>query len=124
MAFNSYFLILLAVATCLADATEKPENSVVETSTAVSTPLKTTFVILGLAALSGSILAVLSIFFYPSMAKNFEEMMGTIERTNRLQKRSLEYLGPILQTLAQAYEMYDDNDGTKKNFPKLPFYER
>lgn len=108
----------------MANAEEKQTNSVAETETAVSTPLKTTFVILGLAALSGSILAIISIFFYPSLARNLEQMIGNSARTNRLQKRSLEYLGPILQTLAQAYEMYDDNDDAKKNFPKLPFFER
>lgn len=35
--------------------------------------------------------------------------------------RSADYLGPILQTLVNAYEVYGAEDGVKKNFPKASY---
>lgn len=129
MAATKITVLFLLVSSLLSltNAEEKQTNSLAESdAAAVSTPLKTVFVLLSLAALSGSLLAIMSIFFYPSLAKNLELVIGSSARKSRLQKRSLDYLGPILQTLAKAYEVYESeaNGDTKKNSPKELFYER
>lgn len=127
----------------LCAAAQKPADSkdLAPANQAVSanTTYKTVAVVTALAAVAAGVVAIAS-WIVPLIAYKFCYLFGSCDqslgtyvddlllggRQNPLQKRSLDYLGPVLQTLAKAYEIYEGGDPNdpKKNFKRASFYRK
>lgn len=136
------FIFLLYWVLCT--AAEKTNNSNKELATtnqelSTSTTYKTIAVLTALTVVAAGIVTIVS-GIIPFIAYKFCYIFGTCDhslssyvdqfliggRQNSLQKRSLDYVGPLLQTLANAYEIYEGGDPNdpKKNFKRGSFYRK
>lgn len=116
-----------------------PPQSVPTEVTAVAQPYYNAAIIVAATVLTGVGLVILTVVFYPMTAYNvcyalggcqntmddyvdelIGKQLGTARNIRSRNKRSMEYIEPILLTLAKAYEEYGDQD-EKKNF-KIPSY--
>lgn len=123
---------------------EKTNNSNKELATtnqelSASTTYKTIAVFTALTMVAAGIVAIVS-WMIPLIAYKFCYLFGSCDhslstyvdqfliggRQNSLQKRSVDYVGPLLQTLANAYEIYEGGDPNdpKKNFKRASFYRK
>lgn len=130
---------LCSVLYTAADETNSKEIVAAEQDVSTSYTYKTIALLTALTTVAGGIV-VLAAWIIPLIAYKFCYLFGSCEyglgvyvdqflmggRQNLLQRRSLDYLGPLLQNLASAYEMYEGSDSNdqKKNLKKGSFYRR
>lgn len=103
---------------------EKTDSKDIAVST--SSTYKTVAVLTALTTVAAGIVAIAA-WIIPLIAYKFCYIFGSCEYglgayvdqflMGGRQKRSLDYVGPLLQTLANAYEIYEGSD-SKKNFKK------
>lgn len=119
-----------------AEQIESKDVTTMQQEVSTSSTYKTIAVLTALATVAAGVVAIVA-WILPLIAYKFCYLFGSCEyslgayvdqfliggRQNTMQKRSLEYVGPLLQTLANAYEMYESGD-TKKNFKKDNSYRR
>lgn len=126
-------LIYTAIA---AEKTETKEVAKIPQEISNNSTYKTIAVLTALTTVAAGIVA-LAAWIVPLIAYKFCYFFGSCEygldvyvdqfltggRQNLRQTRSVDYVGPLLQTLAKAYEMYED-DNPKKNFKRETSYRR
>lgn len=135
----SFYLLCCLLWVSAEKVSNTKELAITNQEISASSTYKTTAVITALTAVAAGVVAVAS-WIIPLIAYKFCYLFGSCDdglgsyvdqflmggRQNPFQKRSLDYLGPVLQTLANAYEIYEGGDPNdpKKNFKRGNFYRK
>lgn len=128
-------LFLCCVLYTIAEKNDQKEILILQPEASLTPTYKTIAVITALTTVTAG-LVVIAAWIVPLIAYKFCYLFGSCEYglsmyvdqflLARRQKRSVEYVGPLLQTLANAYEIYEGGDPNdqKKNFRKDRPYRR